>query len=79
MERARALGLLARTAPAQRAEAAAVDLARELAALPPDGLRALKAAFAQVTDAAEHVEDENAALIAWQRAGGRIPRGGLRG
>ena len=79
MERARALGLLARTAPAQRAEAAAVDLARELAALPPDGLRALKAAFAQVTDAAGHVERENAALVAWQRTGGRIPRGGLRG
>jgi len=79
MERARALGLLARTAPAERAEAAAVDLARELAALPPDGLRALKAAFAQVTDAADHVERENAALVAWQRAGGRIPRGGLRG
>jgi enoyl-CoA hydratase/carnithine racemase len=79
MERAHALGLLARTAPAARAEAAAIDLARELAAHPPEGLRALKAAFAQVTGAAGHVERENAGLVAWQRAGGRLPRGGLRG
>jgi enoyl-CoA hydratase/carnithine racemase len=79
MGRAHALGLLARTAPAARAEAAAIGLARELAAHPRDGLRALKAAFLQVTGAAEHVERENAGLVAWQRAGGRLPRGGLRG
>jgi enoyl-CoA hydratase/carnithine racemase len=79
MEEARALGLLARTAPAGLAEAAAVSLARELAAHPPEGLRALKAAFALVTGEAGHAARENAALVAWQRAGGALPPGGLRG
>ena len=45
MEEARALGLLQRTAPAALAEAAALDLARELAANPPEGMRRLKAMF----------------------------------
>jgi enoyl-CoA hydratase len=79
MDEARALGLLHRTAPAGEAEAVAIDLARELAAHPPDGMRRLKAMFRDVSGAAKHVTAENAALIEWQRIGDGLPRGGLRG
>ena len=79
MEDARALGLLARTAPAALAERTALDLARSLAANPPDGMRRLKAMFREVTGAAGHVARENAVLVEWQRSGGGLPRGGLRG
>jgi enoyl-CoA hydratase len=79
MEDARALGLLARTAPAALAESAALDLARSLAANPPEGMRRLKAMFREVTGAAGHVARENAVLVEWQRSGGGLPRGGLRG
>ena len=79
MEQARALGLLHRTAPAGGAEGAAVALARELAAHPPEGMRRLKAMFREVTGAAAHVARENELLVAWQRTGGGLPHGGLRG
>jgi enoyl-CoA hydratase/carnithine racemase len=79
MEDARALGLLARTAPAALAESAALDLARSLAANPPEGMRRLKAMFREVTGAAGHVARENAVLVEWQRSGGGLPRGGMRG
>src|SRR3954468_19184676 len=45
MEEAAALGLLARMAPAEGAEDAALDLAHEVAAHPPEGLRLLKQMF----------------------------------
>jgi enoyl-CoA hydratase/carnithine racemase len=79
MEEARALRLLTRTAPAAHAESSALDLARGLAANPPAGMRRLKAMFRELTGAAEHVAYENALLVEWQRAGGGLPRGGLRG
>jgi enoyl-CoA hydratase/carnithine racemase len=79
MEEARALGLLQRTAPAPLAEAAALDVARELAANPPEGMRRLKAMFRELTGAADAVARENERLVAWQRGGGALPRGGLRG
>jgi enoyl-CoA hydratase len=79
MQEARALGLLHRTAPAAGAEAAAVALARELAASPPEGMRRLKAMFREISGAAELVARENALLVDWQRTGTGLPRGGLRG
>jgi enoyl-CoA hydratase/carnithine racemase len=79
MAEARALGLLHRTAPAAGAEAAAIALARELAAHPPDGMRRLKAMFREVTGAAGHVAHENELLVEWQRTGAGLPHGGLRG
>jgi enoyl-CoA hydratase len=79
MEQARALGLLHRTAPAELAEAAAISLARELAANPPEGMRRLKALFREITGAAGHVARENEVLVEWQRGGGRLPQGGMRG
>src|SRR3954469_2229005 len=45
IDEAQTLGLLARVAPAAEAEAAALGLAREIAAHPPDGLRHLKELF----------------------------------
>ena len=78
MDEARALGLLHRTAPAAEAEGIAIDLAREIAPHPPEGMRRLKALFRELTGAAACVEHENAALIEWQRTGDGLPRGGLR-
>jgi enoyl-CoA hydratase/carnithine racemase len=73
------LGLLHRTAPAGGAEAAAIALAAELAAHPPEGMRRLKAMFRELTGAAGHVARENEILVEWQRAGAGLPQGGLRG
>jgi enoyl-CoA hydratase len=78
MGEARALGLLHRTAPAAGAEAAAVGLARELAAHPPEGIRRLKVMFRELTGAAGHIARENEMLVEWQRAGAGLPQGGLR-
>jgi enoyl-CoA hydratase len=79
MAEARALGLLHRTAPAALAEPAALDLARELAAHPPENMRRLKGLFRDLTGAAKHVAHENVLLVEWQRTGTGLPRGGLRG
>ena len=79
MAEARALGLLHRTAPAGRAESAAIALAGELAQHPPDGMRRLKSMFREFTDAAGHVARENELLVEWQRRGAGLPQGGLRG
>jgi enoyl-CoA hydratase/carnithine racemase len=73
MEEARALGLLHRTAPAAAAEAAAVELARELAAHPADGLRRLKALFRELDGMPARVARENDGLVAWQRTGSGLP------
>jgi len=79
MEEARALGLLHRTAPAALAEASAVELAREIAAHPPGGLRRLKALFRELESSEARLERENAGIVAWQRAGGALPNRGIRG
>jgi enoyl-CoA hydratase/carnithine racemase len=77
MEEARALGLLHRTAPAPAAEATAVELARELAVHPADGLRRLKALFRDLDGMPARVALENDGLVAWQRTGAGLPyRGG---
>lgn len=73
MEEARALGLLHRTAPAAAAEAAAIELARELAAHPAGGLRRLKALFRELDGMPDRVARENDGLVAWQRTGAGLP------
>jgi enoyl-CoA hydratase/carnithine racemase len=73
MEEARALGLMHRTAPAPAAEAAAVELARELAGHPADGLRRLKALFRELDGMSARVARENDGLVAWQRTGSGLP------
>jgi len=69
-----ALGLLARTAPAAQAEAVALDLARELAARPAEGMRVLKRMFRDFEDTAERVASENLILDAFQREGAGLPQ-----
>jgi enoyl-CoA hydratase/carnithine racemase len=75
MEEALALGLLTRTAPAARAEAAAVELAAQIAAYPPDGLRRLKAMFRDLDGTPARVAHENELLVAFQRQGAGLPQG----
>ena len=73
MEEAAALRLLARTAPAAAAEAAALDLAAAIAAHPGAGLRRLKAMFRADDGAAARIADENARLVAFQRDEAGLP------
>ena len=73
-EEAAALGLLHRTAPAGEAEAVALELAREIAAHPPDGLRRLKRMFRRMESTAARVEYENELLVDFQRAGAGLPQ-----
>lgn len=74
-EEADRLGLLHACAPAGEAEGVAVELARELAAKPRDGLIALKSLFREGSGGATRVAFENAALEAFQRDGGGLPQG----
>ncbi len=74
MEEAERLGLLHRTAPAAEAEQAAIAFATEIAQHPPDGLRRLKAMFADYDDLAERVERENETLVNWQRTTAGLPQ-----
>ncbi|HEX2085858.1 MAG TPA: enoyl-CoA hydratase/isomerase family protein [Solirubrobacteraceae bacterium] len=74
MEEAAALGFLHRTARAAEAEAAALALAREVAAHPPDGLRRLKRMFRDLEDTAARVAYENELLVEFQREGAGLPR-----
>jgi enoyl-CoA hydratase/carnithine racemase len=79
MEEAERLGLLHRTAPAAEAEAAALELATQLAGYPPEGLRRLKSMFRELDPTADRVAYENAQLMAFQREGAGLPTGGMRG
>src|SRR3954449_1039278 len=72
-----ALGLLARTAPAAEAEAAALELARELAAHPAAGLRHLKELFREYEGTKYRVARENAEIVEFQREGAGLPYGGV--
>ena len=72
-EEAVALGLAARTAKAEEAEATAVALAQELARHPADGLRRLKRMFSDFDGIAARVAHENTILNRWQRRGPGLP------
>lgn len=75
LDEALAIGLAHRGAPAAEAEAAALDLARELASRPPAGLRQIKESFRVHEDSAARIARENADLEAFQRAGAGLPQG----
>jgi enoyl-CoA hydratase/carnithine racemase len=75
MAEAAELGLLTRTAPAERAEAVALELAAAVAAQHPDGLRANKAMFRELDATARRVAYENTLLMRFQRSGPGLPRG----
>jgi enoyl-CoA hydratase/carnithine racemase len=73
MEEALALGLLHRSAPAAGAEAAALRLAAEVAAHPPEGIRRLKQLFRELDGSAARIARENETLVAFQRHGSGLP------
>lgn len=77
-EEAAHLHLTHRTAPAAEAEAAAVELARAVAANNGQGVRGLKRRFHEYASLPADVEDENAHLVAFQREGGGLPQGSGR-
>jgi enoyl-CoA hydratase/carnithine racemase len=74
MEEAAVLGLLHRTAPAEQAEAVAVELAVALARFPPGGLRRLKLMFRDFEGTADRIARENALLVQFQREGAGLPQ-----
>ncbi|HEY6758283.1 MAG TPA: enoyl-CoA hydratase/isomerase family protein [Baekduia sp.] len=78
VDEADALGLLARRAPAAGAEGAALELAREIARHPADGLRHLKDLFRQYEGTADRVARENAEIVEFQNTGGGLPYGGVK-
>lgn len=73
VDEAAALGLLARTGRAADAEGLGIELAQELAELPVDGLRQLKATLRELGGSAERVGRENEILVDWQRHGAGLP------
>jgi enoyl-CoA hydratase/carnithine racemase len=78
IDEAQTLGLLARVAPAAEAEAAALELAVEIAAHPADGLRHLKELFREYEGTKYRVARENAEIVEFQRTGGGLPYGGVK-
>ncbi len=77
-QEARDLHLLARVAPAAEAEAAAVQVARAVAANNGPGVRQLKRMFHTDAHLPSHVARENEALVRFQREGGGLPQGAGR-
>ena len=78
IDEAQTLGLLARVAPAAEAEAAALELAAEIAAHPAGGLRHLKDLFREYEGTKYRVARENAEIVEFQRTGGGLPYGGVK-
>ena len=73
-EEAHALGLLAKQTTADEAEAAAIELADQIAQHPPEGIRRLKRMFRELGQADPRVAYENEELLDFQRAGTGLPR-----
>jgi enoyl-CoA hydratase/carnithine racemase len=69
------IGFLHRVVPAAQAEGAALELAGQVAAGRPEGLRQLKAMFRELGGDAARVAYENELLTAFQREGAGLPRG----
>ena len=74
------LGLVHRVAPAAATEAAALDLAAEVAAHPPEAVARLKAMLHRWDGVVERSADEGRGQVEWQRTGPGLPfRGGVEG
>lgn len=74
-EEAASYGLLHRVAAADRAEAAALDLADDLLRQSADGVRVIKQMFRELEDTARRVAYENDRLVDFQRTGTGLPQG----
>ena len=75
MEEADRLGLATLTAPADEAEATAVELAGRLVKQSADGLRLLKTMFRELEGTADRIAYENELLVTFQREGSGLPQG----
>jgi enoyl-CoA hydratase/carnithine racemase len=75
MADADALGLLHRTAPAEQAEAVAIELAEQLVLQSAEGLRVLKQMFRDLDTSPSRVDYENERLLDFQQHGSGLPRG----
>lgn len=75
MAAAEAYGLLQRTAPAETAEAAALELAGTVAAAPAAGIRVITQMFRDIGSTRQRVAYENECLMDFQRRGGGLPTG----
>jgi enoyl-CoA hydratase/carnithine racemase len=71
---AAAIGLLQHTAPAAEAEDRAVELAEQIAAQHPGGIRLIKQMFRELDDTARRTAYENDQLLRFQEHGAGIPR-----
>ena len=74
-DEAREMGLLQRVAPADEAEAVAVELAEQVAAQSPGGIRVLKQMFRDLDGTPERIAHENERLLYFQEHGAGLPRG----
>lgn len=77
-EEAGRIGLAERVVPTDDAEAAAIELATELATRPGDGMRRLKGMFRDYEDLSGRTARENVTLLDWQRYGQGLPQGAGR-
>ena len=73
-EEAAALGLLHRVAPTAEAEQVAIELAEQVAANHPHGVRLLKQMFRELDGTAARVAYENEHLMRFQQHGPGLPR-----
>ncbi|WP_375483833.1 enoyl-CoA hydratase/isomerase family protein [uncultured Jatrophihabitans sp.] len=75
IDEARELGLMQRVAAAADAEAAAIELAEQVAAQSPGGVRVLKQLFRDLDGTPERIAQENERLLYFQEHGPGLPRG----
>jgi enoyl-CoA hydratase len=73
-EEAERIGFVHRVTSAGEAEAAALELARQIAEHPPEGMQRLKTMFRELGSADERVAYENEHLMEFQRGGAGLPR-----
>jgi len=73
------LGLVHRVAPAARTEEAALELAAEVAAHPPEAVARLKQMLLGWDGVVERSAEEGRGQIEWQRTGPGLPYGGAKG
>jgi enoyl-CoA hydratase/carnithine racemase len=75
MAEAASYGLLQRTAPADEAEAVALELASDVTRQSPGGIRVLKEMFRELEGTAQRIAFENDRLVDFQRHGTGLPQG----
>lgn len=67
------MGLVHRVAPAARTEEAAIELAQEVAALPPESVARIKRMLHEWDGVVERTAEEGRGQVEWQRSGPGLP------